>query len=184
MTDFLLIDIVKGGMKSKEVHTWLWNEEKVLLKQETLHVIKLKLLGSLFMPTSKHWEMIPVCKWSNILDIQTSRFFWGLKITYWFGNPRTALHSAIIYSSQPQFECSWQMKLLSDYCLYCSSRYQEHIKVTQHDWWYRRNGFLFDESDQAGWLGVHTCDMYLGGACLKFCLKHTCPHISNFSSIL
>jgi len=45
------------------------------LKQEKLHVIKFKLLGSLFMPTSKHWEMIPVYKWSNILDIWTSRFF-------------------------------------------------------------------------------------------------------------
>jgi hypothetical protein len=157
---------------------------KSFIETREITRIKLKLLGSLFMPTSKHREMIPVYKQCNILDIQTSRFYQDWRSHIWFGNPPTALHSAIIYSSHPQFEYSWQMKFLSDYLPYCSSRYQEHIKVTQHDWWYRRNGFLFDESDQAGWLSVHTCDMYLGGACLKFCPKHTCPDISNISSIL
>lgn len=35
------MDIVKVGMKSKEVYAWLWNEEKVLLKQKKFHIIKL-----------------------------------------------------------------------------------------------------------------------------------------------
>jgi len=61
------------------------------------------------MLTSKHWEVIPVYKGSNILDIQTSRVFQDWRSHIWFGNPPTALHSAIIYSIQPQFEYSWQM---------------------------------------------------------------------------
>jgi hypothetical protein len=135
------------------------------------------------MPTSRHWEMREASclrySWHTNFEVfKTEDHIFGLETHL----QHYAMPLSTVVNHGLNIHDKWNSSLMTFQI--CSFRYQEHIKVTICDWRYRRNGFLLDESGQAGWLSVHTSDMYSGGACLKFCLKHTFHDISKFSSIL
>jgi hypothetical protein len=179
-----LIDIVKVEMKSKEVYAWLWNEEKFCWnKRSSVQLNSNYWVRNLcWLPSTGKWYLCT--REATFLTYKLKGFFKTEDHIFGLGThlQHHTVPSSTVVNLSLNIHDKWNSSLMTFHI--CLFRYQEHLKVAQRDWWYRRNGFLFDENDQAGGLSVHTSDMYSGGARLKFCLKHTCPYICKFSSLL